>query len=110
MPCSWMESASSRRDSAEKAWRGCNGEDRIRATGTRWTVSEDAVLSGAAGWPEAPIPASKALSPRPKMGFAMAQKLRANGGRGKGKIGVVHMHEDSCAGRASTYTSGGNFN
>ena len=65
-----------------------------RATGTRWTVSEEATNSGAAGtamagaadWPDAPIPPSKAFNPRPIIGFAMTQTLRANGGTGKGKV------------------------
>jgi predicted metal-dependent hydrolase len=42
-------------------------------------------MAGAADWPEAPIPPSKAFKPRPKIGFAMTQTLRANGGTGKGK-------------------------
>ena len=55
-------------------FRGCH---RLRPAGT--------AKAGAAAGPDAPLAPSKALRPRPRMGFAMGQKLRANGGRGKGK-------------------------
>ena len=44
MPCSRMESASSRSASAEKSLRGWSGQGRIRSSGTRWTCSR---VSGA---------------------------------------------------------------
>src|SRR6266540_1257260 len=84
MPCSLIESASSRSDSSEKSLRGWSGQGRMRANEARSTRSRVSVAGAAAaavadstgaggggGGGEAP---SSALSPRPKAGFAMARE------------------------------------
>ena len=84
MPCSRMESASSRSASAEKSLRGWSGQGRIRSSGTRWTCSRvsgagagtgvgagDGAPGAGAGWVRTGLPPSNAPRPRPKAGFAM---------------------------------------
>ena len=88
-PCSLMESASSRKASREKAFRGWNGQGWMRANGTRRTCSLEveatAVVvvvfeAGAGGGVFAKgLPPKSAPRPLPKAGFAMRPECRRAG-------------------------------
>ena len=91
MPCSRMESASSRSASAEKSLRGCSGHGRMRSSGTRCTRSrvsgagdrttgcETGAAGAGAGWVRTGLPPNNAPRPRPKAGFAMRAECRRAG-------------------------------
>ncbi len=90
MPCSRIESASSRNASSENFLRGCNEQGRIRSKAIRRTrspasraldglVNDVADGAGAVGFPTGREPPIKAPNPRPKAGFAIPRDCRREG-------------------------------
>ena len=84
MPCSLIESASSRNASGEKSLRGWKGQGWICWMGTRWTRSGESVVAAGVGGGDvwlragglaAGLPHNNAPKPRPKAGFAMGARV-----------------------------------